>query len=499
MGGKRARHVWFFFDKSDHPLANLKSARELFELLDRAAPMGAIDEIDNWLESVSNDELLRPQRRIDLLVQLDNVGTRCARQLAWQYLNPNQGSRGQISKLWQVNRTYWRQLGDAYEKTLARFAEDDKAREDVRASLLSIQVRLLRAYLGCLKWDQFRYGPIDSELWRAAGRIYQAAAKLKQTEKLVDVGDGGFLSIASAYLTLLVFYAASMDRLLPLEIDLAERVIAHLLPFFSLTAQARPENVYWVDTAKPLPPTRLAKLPEISATLRFIATANALSKIKELQEEAFSKEQIPAALKLGNKFSLPTLIAVLKHLELFCAPQPPMRSHVRHHVKTKAIVVNGFLAASAALSNESVTGELWEIDDVSLGGMRANTALSGDDSLVIGSLVAMKPDGGNNWLLGIVKRISRSSQKLGSVGVETIGRAPRVFDLDINGMQERGVLLETGVAAGASELLVVTPGVWKDSRPPKLTFEGRRYLFRPLEEMRRGDDYVVGRYWVEAA
>ena len=47
--------------------------------------------------------------------------------------------------------------------------------------------------------------------------------------------------------------------------------------------------------------------------------------------------------------------------------------------------------------------------------------------------------------------------------------------------------------------MVVPAGVWKDSKPPKLTHEGVRYLFRPLEEMRRGNDYVVGRYWVDTA
>jgi len=487
----------FFSDKSDHPLADARSAREMFDLLERASPLVAIDEIDNWLESVSNDALLKPQRRIELLFQLDNIGTRCARQLAWQYLNPSQGSRGQISMLWQVNRTYWRQLCGAYERALVRFAEDSKAMEEVRVSLLSLQVRLLRAYLGCLKWDQFRYGPIDKELWRAVGCIYLTATKAKQSEKPVDVGDGSTLSVASAYLTLLVFYAASMDRLQPLEIELAERLIAYLLPFFSLTAQVRPENVYWIDAAKPLPPTRLAKLPEVSSTLWFVATASALTKIKALQDSVAANEQIPAELKLGNKFSLPTLIAVLKHMEVFCAHQPPMRSHTRHQVKSKAMVVNGLLAAYAALGDEAVAGELWEIDDVSLGGMRANTALSSDDSLVIGSLVVMKHDGSNNWLLGIVKRISRSSQTLGSVGVETVGRTPRVVDLDISGIREKGLLLEADVVAGTSALMLVTPRVWQDSRPPKLTHDGSRYLFRPLEEMQRGDDYVVGRYWVD--
>jgi hypothetical protein len=63
-------------------LTDLKSAREVPALLVRAPPLEAIDGSDNSLETVSNDDLLGPQRRIDLLIKLDNIGTRCARQFA---------------------------------------------------------------------------------------------------------------------------------------------------------------------------------------------------------------------------------------------------------------------------------------------------------------------------------------------------------------------------------------------------------------------------------
>jgi hypothetical protein len=55
--------------------------------------------------------------------------------------------------------------------------------------------------------------------------------------------------VTSAYLKLLVFHAASKGRLQALEIELTERLIAHLLPAISLTAQVRPENIYWVVNA----------------------------------------------------------------------------------------------------------------------------------------------------------------------------------------------------------------------------------------------------------
>ena len=49
-----------------------------------------------------------------------------------------------------------------------------------------------------------------------------------------------------------------MDSLLPLEIELAERFIAHFLGQFEFPATAEHDCVYWVDLSLAQPPLRLA-------------------------------------------------------------------------------------------------------------------------------------------------------------------------------------------------------------------------------------------------
>lgn len=63
-----------------------------------------------------------------------------------------------------------------------------------------------------------------------------------------------------------------MDSLLPLEIDLAERLIVHFLPGFVFSQVAEIDSVYRVDLASAEPPRRLARRPVgLRPTQRFQA------------------------------------------------------------------------------------------------------------------------------------------------------------------------------------------------------------------------------------
>jgi hypothetical protein len=357
-------------------------------------------------------------------------------------------------------------------------------------------MRLLHAYGGCLKWDKFHYGSLDPDLWQKAGRLYLEAEKNRWLDKKQTLGDGTPTTLAAEYLRLLLFHATSMDRLQPLEIELAEQLLAYFLPVFSLTAQVRPENVYWVDAAEPLPPTRLAKLPKLTPTLRFFDTASALSAIEAIRGEVSATQAVPKALGLTQQFPVTAVIAVLQLLADFCAPQPPMRSHARHQVKSRMKVASGFQSVITALQGDDAAGDSWAMDDVSRGGMRARLVLAGHEGLSIGSLMAMCPDGGNNWLVGIVRRFSRESPTQGSVGIETVGRSPRAVTFDSNGLGGEALLLDSMLSAGEATLLAVSPGIWRDFMPLAFEHSGNSYRLQPLEEQQRGNDYVIARYWV---
>src|SRR5256885_3275620 len=51
-------------------------------------------------------------------------------------------------------------------------------------------------------------------------------------------------------------------------------------------------------------------------------------------------------------------------------------------------------------------------------------------------IFAMQPDGGNNWLVGAIRRVSRTSPQEARVGIETLSRAPKVMKFRVRGLGE---------------------------------------------------------------
>jgi len=43
--------------------------------------------------------------------------------------------------------------------------------------------------------------------------------------------------------------------------------------------------------------------------------------------------------------------------------------------------------------------------------------------LKIGCLLGLQPEGGSNWLVGVIRRLTRESGQQGTVGIQTLGRA----------------------------------------------------------------------------
>ncbi|KAB2937295.1 MAG: hypothetical protein F9K21_06645 [Rhodocyclaceae bacterium] len=486
-----------FSAKSDHPLADAREARRVFEELSGRDAVAALDEVAGWLESVAADELLKQPERLALVFQLDEAAQAHARKLGREYLNSPRLGRQQEFRLWQANHDFWAQLAQAYHACLTRYRSQEKGGEAIRADLPLLVVRMLRASSAKLEWDQFRYGPINAELWQRMGQAYLLAeqGKFARQALMPYANAAGESTVESEYLKALVFQASSMDSLLPLEIEIAERLIAHFLPHFVFTAEARPDNVYWVDADKPAPPRRLAVQPQIAPSLRFFSTGAALARLEALQRLAEGGE-VPAQVNLGAQYSARIVLPVIKHLATYWAPKPPMRSHDRHRVKSRLTVINGLAGVHARLAEKGgEESEAWVVDDVSLGGMGAQVPLTASDWVRIGALVGMQPEGGRNWLVGVIRRFSRETPVQGAVGVETLSKSPQAIAGDLGGMDCNAILLDT-LRSGDTVRVILPGAAFEPAIPLVFAWQGRSARLDPVEQLESGVDFDLGLYRV---
>ena len=173
----------------------------------------------------------------------------------------------------------------------------------------------------------FRYGPVNDALWKSLGQAYLVAESLKSAQKPVQLYPNmpGSTTVTAEYLHALAFNASSMDSLMPLEIELADRLIGHYISGFDFSADPKPSSVYWVDAALAQGPKRMAKLPQVvTPTLRFFSPGSVPQAIADTIR-LVERGDLPDSLNLGGRYLPRTVLPVLRHLALYWAAQPPLR------------------------------------------------------------------------------------------------------------------------------------------------------------------------------
>lgn len=491
-----------FGNKVDHPLADPDEVQRVLKELPGQEAAAALDSTAAWCESLVATAEFPVEDRFELILKLDEAVVPHTRRLARDYLVAPRQTRAHEFRLWQLNHNYWIALAAAYSETLRRCRDDEKIATAIRPQLALLCARCLSACGSRLKWQQFRYGPIEPALWADAGEAWLAALRAQVATQPVQLYANAAPTMPEAeYLRVLVLHASSPDNLLPVEIEIAERLIAHLLPNFNLTDLARPENVYWVDPAKPLPPTRLARIPEITPTLRFFATRSALDALEALRASIQSRGALPAEVNFGAQYSPKLVLQVIEHLALCWAPVPPMRHHERRRVKSRMTVIGRFETICLHLmgqpGDEAERAESWVVEDVSQGGIGAQVSLVGKEWLRVGSLVAMQPEGGSNWLLGVVRRFSRETEAVGIVGIETLSKNPGAAVADSLGLPTPIVLLDP-LQPGVDIRVAMSIAAWEEQKRLRITVGSKVWRLSPRTLLETGAGHAVGECRAEA-
>jgi hypothetical protein len=310
-------------------------------------------------------------------------------------------------------------------------------------------------------------------------------------------------SVAQQYLRTLVRESSSMGMLLPFEIELADRLIAHFLPGFVFDKECLPGSMYWVDAAAGQPPARLAAPPtQSSAGLRFFQTGTAYPALEELMRKV-ERGTIPNDLDLGTGHSAADVLKVLQHLASYWSPALPQREHVRHAVKTRLAVLQGFDSSLAVFAGNVArlgierSAESWVVENVSQGGFRAGTGEAGD-WLKVGSLLCMQPEGGSNWILGVVRRRSVSAD-LQTVGIQTLSRNALSIELRPHTSGFSATEAIPGIwlreeSGGDLMRLLLPSGSFNVRAVLEFILDGQRHLLTPVELEESEGEFEIGAY-----
>lgn len=508
MLNKLGSFAGLFGQKSEYPLADARELKKIISELPKDNAFKALDEIAGWLESLQAADDVPAEQLYEAVRQLEEAAQPHLKRLTKDYQQSARQSRTDEKRLWSINFGFWTLLAGRYEHCLAEMAGKPRVAEQLKAALPAICAHLIAALAAILKWEQFHYGPSPDTHWQRMGNALLIAEDGGVGSKSVSFGaQAGLSSPQQEYLKAMVFHAASMDSLLPLEIELAERLIAHFLPQFVFTAEALHDSVYWVDLKLPQPPLRLARMPaQALPTQRFFKPGPAHAAIEGFLNSLQRGGDIPSDINLGGQYFPKTLIPVLSHLAAYLAPIPPQRRHDRHHVKHRMVVANGLTNAIVAFSGQFGSRpvmpqmESWVVENVSRGGFGAVVSDIPADWLKVGALLAIQPEGGKNWLLGIVRRYRRVTETDARVGIETLA-----LEVDLAELKPR-MASSYAAVAGMPALLMQEgsePGEVRAVLPPagfnlqealEYTAGGKRHLLTPVTLVEQSADFTLARY-----
>ncbi|MEO8145644.1 MAG: hypothetical protein ABI654_15655 [Betaproteobacteria bacterium] len=486
-----------------HPLADPKEAKRMLDALPANDPVKALDEVMHWMESVAVAEGFKPDARVQLLFTLDGVAQPHVRKLAKDYFTAGRPSRFQENRLWSALHGYWKQAGHAYARSVDQFVQNTKGIDAAKALLPLLLVRTLRSFAQHIKWMHMRYGPIDLGSWGVFNSVYAFSEIRQLTQSRVTVFPGSAAESTPQleFLKGAMFSASAPDGLLPQEVELAESLIGVFSPHFVVGNAPAAGMVFRLDLAQAMSPARLARAPQPGPGLRCFGAGTALSEVHDLAEKVMVGGQIPPEINLGGTYEPHMALEVLRHLHLYWSPQAPERKTQRHAVKSRLSVTHGYegvigvLGGGDTLDFDNQNSESWIVENVSAGGFGAVVPQLKGDWLRVGALLALQPEGGSNWVLGLIRRVNKVSGQQARVGIETLSKTPLLSQFAVAGVKtviEQGVLLKSADSAEAR--IVLKPGVFTPGQNLEIGRGERHHVYLPQAVAERGEDYEIARF-----
>ena len=483
---------------ADHPMRNPKEAKRILDALP-PDDLKSLEELAHWHESVSVAEGFKPADRAQLLLSIDDAAQARLRKASREYTGATRPSRYQENRLWTHLHEYYKQAGLAFGRAIDASVQAPKSLEPKLLAL--VVTRALRTLTQQIKWQHMRYGPFDMGVWGVLNSVYafSEARGLADARLVLYPAGGTETSPRLEFLRALMFSSSAPDSLVSSEVDLAERVIGELVSQCQFANTDTPGLIFWTDLKRPAPPQRAIKLPPASDGLRYFGPMAALASLQAMIQKVEQTRDLPSSL--GTTQDPEAAVDLLRHLAMLWAPEPPERRHARHSVKSRLTIAHGLagtleaLGEGGSLDFDQKAAESWVVENVSAGGFGAVVPQVKSDWLKVGTLLAMQPDGGTNWVVGVIRRVNRVTQQEARVGIETLSRSPKVAKFRVRGLgEETGILLPSAVLGAGEVHIALRFGVYPPGQNLEATFDGREHVYMPAGGSQKGDDHELLRF-----
>ena len=291
--------------KPDHPMADPKEAKRLLDALPAKDPVKALEELTHWLESVAAAEGFKPEAAHPAAAELDDAAQPRLRKLVEATTSrASRPSRFQENRLWTALHGYWRQAGlrlRALRSTCSCRARraPKRPRRCCRCCWCARCAASRSRSSGCTcatARSTWRSGACSTASTPTPKR--GSSRKPRSASIRAQAANPRRSSNSSRRA---MFSASSPDGLLPVEVELAERLIA------AVCAALRARRAAGARAGLTGPTLRRrwrrcasSRAPQPGPGLRFFGAGAALAEVHELRRaHAGRRGKLPPELNLG--------------------------------------------------------------------------------------------------------------------------------------------------------------------------------------------------------
>jgi len=496
----------FFSNKSDHPLASLKSAQQLLEGLPKTDPVVVLDEIGHWIEALFEEEqAFRLDHQFAVMRMLDDVAHPYLRRINYSYFAVVQPGSFQENRLWSAMNSYFIASEAGYLHLIRGIENREKGSAAIKPDVPLISTRGIYALFGRLECAGVRYAQLDPQLWVHLAEFYACAEQEQCQEEQLSIyaSMGVISSVEHLFASVLMWYSVGEGALQPLDLHIAKLLMIYMCKSFSVSAQPRADSLFAFDLGNPALPVRVTDDDAMYPPgMRFVSIGSSTGQLENLLK-TLGKGLVPEELNLGVPYSADVVAEVVRRLSTYCKLPLPVRRHQRRKIQMKVNVANGFLnvvaQGDAGMSFMNSTSEAWDVEDMSATGLSCLLPSGRENSVKIGGLVGLQAENSGQWGAGIVRRMRRDAQNNLHVGVRVLSNKvvsivlndPEIGHVDANHL---ALLVQRAEEKGDESLILMKSDTFSINRSPTMTLDNQNYLLMPMALIEKGPDFDLVRY-----
>lgn len=496
----------FFSNKSDHPLANFKSAQKLLDDLPKTDAVEVLQEFAHWIEALFDPaNEFRIDHQFAILRMLDEAAHPHLRKVIHSYFAVVPPSEFQEKRLWSAMNDYSNFCAMGYLDLTIGMQQGEKGSAGIKPGVALICARGIYAVFGRLESAAVRYEQINPQSWAHLAQFYACAEAEKCLDEQITLyaGLGVSTSVRRIFAGVLMWYTAGVGSLRPLDLHIAKRLSIYLSKSLSVTAQCREDSMFAFDLVSSSAPLRVKESGTMyPPSVRFMSIGETSAQLASILK-TLGKNLVPAELNLGVAYAAEEVAEVVGRLAAYSETRQSVRRPPRRTIKMNLSVLNGFFnlleETNVDLNLNDPISENWEVEDISANGLRCVLPEGRVSNVKIGMLVGLQSEKAMHWGVGIVRRLRRDKHNNLHVGIKILSN--KVVSVVLRGYDgantdaDCSALLLNGSGADHGESLVLMKSdTFSINRSPTMTLGEQRYLLLPLGLEEKGLDFDMVRY-----